>query len=334
MKFAVIVLALIGCAFPAMAAEPGRKGQEVGEAAYYYARTVLAEKKDAAEAERWLRTAIRLGEGRAAWTLAQLIEDGRVKSDAATRKATVADLRRLGLGLRKSLAERGNIKVATEIGLTYLFGRGGLTSPKQALHWIERAARGGEPRALLELSRMVRYGAAEGHNAQESIPLLEQSAAKRFATSVRELAEMYATGTLTPLDAERSLEYYLQGASYGNAESMRRVGLAYLSGFGVKQDSAKAVEFLERAAASGNAVAMFNLAMLYRYPPRDMKADRVAALRWLKQAAEREQADAQYLLGVVYRDGEGVAKNPAEAKRLIDAAAAQGYFPAEVAHNQ
>ena len=333
MRFVVIMLALMWCAFPALA-EPGRPGQEVGEAAYYYARTLLAEKKEAAEAERWLRTAIRLGEGRAALVLAQLIEDGRVESAPATRKTTVADLRALGLALRKSLAERGNIKVATEIGLTYLYGRGIEASPKKAQRWIERAAKGGEPRALLELSRMVRYGAAVGHTPQESIPLLEQSAAKRFATSVRELAEMHGTGMLTPLDAQRSLKYYLQGASYGNAESMRRAGLAYLSGFGTKQDSAKAVEFLERAAASGNAVAMFNLAMLYRYPPQDMMADKAAFLRWLEKAAELEQADALYLLGKAYEEGDGVTKNAAEAKRLMGAAAVQGYFPAEVVQGE
>lgn len=330
------VLALIS-ASSALAVETAKRpGADVGEAAYYYARVLLlkinrgdADQATATEAERWLRTAIRLGEGRAALLLADAMSKEALPCSPEPCGKTVADLRALGVALRKIQAEKGDVKVATEIGLTYLYKRYGLDSDEDALYWIERAARGGEPRAMLELARMLRYGAVKGRDPKESISLLEKAAAVRYATAVRELAEMYATGLIVPLDAARSLHYYLLGASYGSAESMRRAGLAYLSGFGTPPDAKKGVEFLTRAAGSGSAVAMFNLAMAYRSAPQGLTQDKAASLQWLKKAAQREQADALYLLGLAYRHGDGVAKDEKEARRLIAEAVKQGYFLAE-----
>lgn len=319
-------------------AQARRSSLDVGEVAYFYARTLL-QKKDASaghvqQAEHWLRTAIRLGEGRAALQLAKEIEDGVIPVAGDVRQQTIDDLRRVGIALRKVLAEQGDDKVATEVGLAYLYGRGVTRSPQDALHWIERAAKGGQPRALMELSRMVRWGAVPAYAPKDSIPMLEKSAEKRFATAVRELGEIYVLGHLVEIDPVQALRYFEQGASFGNAESMRRTGLAYIGGFGVKRDSGKGREFLARAAAAGNEAAMYNLAMLYRFPPEGMQADPARYIEWLQKAAEVEQADAQYLLGMAYLKGEGVRKDPAQARRLIAGAAGQGYFPAEVAQEQ
>ncbi len=311
-----------------------REGLEVGEVAYLYARTLLEKKdrteEDTAQAERWLRTAIRLGEGRAALQLAEAIEEGDIKTDPLQKQKTINDLRALGIALRKVLAEAGDNKVASELGLAYLYGRGIPPSQPQAFYWIERAAKGGDPRALLELARMVRWGAAKGYTPEQSITLLEEAAKERYATAVRELGETYASGAIVPADETKALSYYEQAASYGNAESMRRAGLAYIAGRGAKKDTAKGVALLERAAAAGSGVAMYNLAMLYRFPPAGQNADSAASLRWLEKAAGAQQADAQFLLGNAYANGQGVPKDNAKARYWLNKAVEQGYFPAEV----
>jgi TPR repeat protein len=52
--------------------------------------------------------------------------------------------------------------------------------------------------------------------------------------------------------------------------------------------------------------------------------DYAAALRLWRPLAERGEADSQHNLGVVYRDGEGVARDHAEAARWFKLAAGQG----------
>lgn len=56
-----------------------------------------------------------------------------------------------------------------------------------------------------------------------------------------------------------------------------------------------------------------------------------AAFRCFRQAAETGDAYAQYNLGLCYFKGEGVEKNPREAKIWYRAAAEQGYEPAKEA---
>ena len=61
------------------------------------------------------------------------------------------------------------------------------------------------------------------------------------------------------------------------------------------------------------------------------RGDYEIALRLLRAPAEQGNADAQLLLGIMYQDGEGVAKDAAEAARWIQKAAEQDNATAEFA---
>ena len=53
------------------------------------------------------------------------------------------------------------------------------------------------------------------------------------------------------------------------------------------------------------------------------------AARWFRRAAEQGHADAQNLLGYIYRTGQGVPHSDAEAVRWYRLAAEQGYARAQ-----
>ena len=55
-----------------------------------------------------------------------------------------------------------------------------------------------------------------------------------------------------------------------------------------------------------------------------MPEDDAEAVRWYLQAAEQGHADAQYNLGVMYANGEGVPEDDIQAYVWISIAAAQG----------
>ena len=55
-----------------------------------------------------------------------------------------------------------------------------------------------------------------------------------------------------------------------------------------------------------------------------MLQDYAEAVSWYRKAADQGDADAQYNLGSVYRDGEGVPRDYAEALKWFRKAAVQG----------
>jgi len=60
-----------------------------------------------------------------------------------------------------------------------------------------------------------------------------------------------------------------------------------------------------------------------------MPHDDTAAANWYRRAAEQGRADAQHLLGLMYRDGAGVERDATQAVAWYRKAAAQGNADAQ-----
>ena len=81
-------------------------------------------------------------------------------------------------------------------------------------------------------------------------------------------------------------------------------------------------------AEQGVASAQFNLGLMYANGEGVPKDDQ-EAVRWLRLAAEQGLADAQYSLGLMYANGEGVPQDSGEAVRWYRQAAEQGVASAQ-----
>ncbi len=82
------------------------------------------------------------------------------------------------------------------------------------------------------------------------------------------------------------------------------------------------------AAEQGDAAAQFNLGILYANG-QGVPEDHAEAMRWFRLAAEQGDAEAQYKLGVLYADGRSVPQDYAQAARWFRAATATGAPPTE-----
>ena len=60
-----------------------------------------------------------------------------------------------------------------------------------------------------------------------------------------------------------------------------------------------------------------------------MAKDEAEAVKWYRKAAEQNDAEAQYNLGVCYANGQGVAKDEVEAVKWYRKAAEQNYAAAQ-----
>ncbi len=84
------------------------------------------------------------------------------------------------------------------------------------------------------------------------------------------------------------------------------------------------VEALIIKAAQGDADAQFNLGVMYENG-QGVPQGYAEAVKWYRKAAEQGFAPAQHNLGVMYQKGQGVPQGEAEAVKWWRKAAEQGF---------
>ena len=81
-------------------------------------------------------------------------------------------------------------------------------------------------------------------------------------------------------------------------------------------------------AEQGNAAAQYNLGNIY-YNGDGVLVDHKEAAKWFRLAAEQGKAEAQYDLGVMYANGQGVIEDDKEAVKWYRLAAEQSHAKAQ-----
>lgn len=113
-------------------------------------------------------------------------------------------------------------------------------------------------------------------------------------------------------------------ADKGDADAAFNLGQAYRLGKGVPLDLAQAQGWFERAARKGHVDAQTTLGLLLF-----SNGNQVAAMRWLKGAAEAGEPRALLMVGTALYNGDGVPQDPVTAYAYVSRAAAQGLAPAK-----
>jgi TPR repeat protein len=96
-----------------------------------------------------------------------------------------------------------------------------------------------------------------------------------------------------------------------------------------KGDFAKAAEIYQQAAQEGDVKAEYNLGLMYLNGD-GVKQDNAEALKWFTASANGGFAEAQYRLGVIYFRDDIVPIDYAEAIKWYRAAASQGHVKSEL----
>jgi TPR repeat protein len=136
-------------------------------------------------------------------------------------------------------------------------------------------------------------------------------------------------GGVTQNDAE-ALEWFQKGSDKGSVSAKVNLARFILEGRGAIADRAKGIALMEEAASKGSEDAQMALAEIYfmgLYDP-EAKADFVKALPYVQACADRESASALNMLGLIYKEGHGVAVNSNKAEELFRQAALKGDFKA------
>jgi hypothetical protein len=95
-----------------------------------------------------------------------------------------------------------------------------------------------------------------------------------------------------------------------------------------RDDYATAVREFRGSAEKGNADAQFSLGLMYAQG-QGVPKNQAQALKWYRRAAEKGLAEAQTNLGVMYLEGRGVPQDFAAAAKWYRRAAEQGMSEAQ-----
>jgi TPR repeat protein len=129
----------------------------------------------------------------------------------------------------------------------------------------------------------------------------------------------------------KAFEFFQKGADLGSQAAQVNLGRFYLEGRGVGADREKGLALMEAAAFEGSEDAQAALAEIYfmgLYDPAS-KPDFAKALPYVQACADRESASALNMLGLIYKEGHGVAVNSNKAEELFRQAALKGDFKAQ-----
>ncbi|ACE06545.1 hypothetical protein Aasi_1218 [Candidatus Amoebophilus asiaticus 5a2] len=94
-------------------------------------------------------------------------------------------------------------------------------------------------------------------------------------------------------------------------------------------DEQEAIKHCKEGATIGHMYAQYVLGNKYRSGRQGLKRNYAKAKRWYEKAAEQGYAEAQYKLGAMYDNGEGVTIDFIEAKKCYEKAACQGVAVAQ-----
>lgn len=117
-----------------------------------------------------------------------------------------------------------------------------------------------------------------------------------------------------------ALELFKREANKGEPTAMFAVAALYESGEGGEQSFKTAEQWYRRAAQLEYAPAEFNLGLLLMAEPGRQEE----GAQWIRRSALGGWPQAMLRLGIQHLEGQGVAKDPAEAQAWLTKAADQG----------
>ena len=191
------------------------------------------------------------------------------------------------------------------------------------------------PLAAFSLGMFYRAGWGRPADPVQACRWFEKAAAGKLPASEHFLADCLLAGTHRPADPAKAAYWYQQAAQGGHLISLCSLAALYIAGNGVDKDPQKGLDLCTGVAEQGSVPAMLRMGWLLlgdqnaSVDTRDGVRDPEAAYAWFEQAAQSRSAEAQYQLGVMSRDGIGHAADPALARNWFEAAAVQGYVPAD-----
>jgi TPR repeat protein len=249
----------------------------------------------------------------------------------ASADSTVADSVKI-----KTQAENGDSGAQVALGFN-IIESGVLKFDREAAKWVRRI---GDTNAV--------------EKATEAVKWFRMAADQRNALAENNLGACYANGLGVDKDETKAVKWFREAAEQDDDDAQYWLGGAYETGSGVKTNIVEAAkwyykaaenqnvgaqEWIRKAAMNGDASAQCSLGNLYddgsigvEEELKDRpgvtvnyhRKNHIEAVKWYRRAAAQGNAAAEFFLGLMYDNGQGVPQDYVEAYKWYNLAAAQG----------
>jgi len=183
-------------------------------------------------------------------------------------------------------------------------------------------AQSSSPDALYERGMDAITGVGPTRNDLQGIDFFKRSADLGYGPAQIALGYYYETGTVVAGSQSDSVDLYKKAARQGDPLAAWLAGRRYFLGSGIPRDPEAAQKWLKMAADQNNAFGAYYLGRLMA----DRDYTKAPAL--YKIAAEQGLPQAQYFYGKALKDGRGVAQDRFTAYVWLTIAVDAGYAAA------
>lgn len=220
----------------------------------------------------------------------------------------------------------------------------------EALKWYEKAAEQGSEIAQYEIVNF--YYNKKG--AKEELEKAEQWILKDDEQRSDKMIVMFGKIAFDSKNYSDAFKWFKKAADNGLAEAKNILGFLYSQGIGIETDKDEALKLFKESAEKGEPTAQLNLGNCYyngEGTEKDLEKAKYwylkahdagfneattmlgmvacdennysEAVKWLREAADKGNSDAQNRLSFLYKEGLGVPKDDVESFKLIKKAAQQ-----------
>ncbi|MBT7968233.1 MAG: sel1 repeat family protein, partial [Methylococcales bacterium] len=274
----------------------------------------------------------------------------------------------------KLAAKKGNVSAQNNLGVMYKKGKGVLKDYKESVKWFKLASKERHAKSQYDLGIMYRDGLGVIQYDKESIWWIKKSAEKGFPEAQNNLGERYSEGKGFTQDNEEAIKWFKLATKQKFPEAEYNLSKIYLKeanqisdSFIKKEDSQDNKEkknyiegviekfisetntenstkeiktyylntlrssvknLIVSSSKQGFDKSQFVLGLMYKNGegvPQDYKE----AVKWYRKAAKQGNFEAQYSLGEIYQEGKGIPQDYTESVKWYRLAAEQGYSEAQ-----
>ena len=234
------------------------------------------------------------------------------------------------------LAEAGDAAAARNLGHLYRTGRGVATDLARALGWYRRAAAEGFAAAQANLGAM--YARGQGGAADYAVAAVwfHRAAVQGHVAAQYNLGLLYESGLGVGPSAEVAMAWYHKAAAAGHQAALERLSRLVAIGATAASSEELAIEprgaliepMAARPALDADASTLSVAERLSMGRAAYRARDYATAVETWRPLAEAGNAIAQFHMGGLYADGNGVPADADEARIWWTLAAGQGHLAA------
>ncbi|ORY53168.1 HCP-like protein [Rhizoclosmatium globosum] len=238
-----------------------------------------------------------------------------------------------GVKMIEMAAEQGNIEA--KFGLATLYQEGakkiGISkNANKAMRWFEELAESGNFRGQLGLAELYHDGEGINVDFNKALYYANLAASQNCADAHQLLGDMYLNGRGITKSADQAFSHYFKSAKLNNTDAgcvnkeseqikthylQWQLGMMFYTGEGIKQEIEKGIRHITMAAegSDGSPEAQFTLGVIYKNG-YGVTQNTKLAFDWFLKAANQGFESAQHTVSLMYQWGDGVEKNVEKAK--------------------